>query len=396
MSVVRPLLPLALAATLLSACGIFGGDDDEALAPKELADFRETLPLERAWSASVGKGSEFLRLALAPAGLGDRVFAASRDGVVTAWDAASGERLWRTELDTRLSAGPGAGNDTVVVAGSDGDVVALRDEDGTVLWRTDVARETLAKPIVVDDSVVIYTIDGTLRVLSRFNGNERWSMSEQPPPLTLRGSSSPVVVNRTVIAGFDNGRLIANGLLDGSPRWEIVLSPPTGRSDLERLADVDGHIAAVGQDVYATAYQGRLAALAAESGQALWSREISTHVGVSADADNVYLTTDTGEVIALDRTAGTEEWRSDALLRRKPTVPVPFGESVVVGDFEGYVHFFDKESGSLVARRRVGKGMLSGTPVVHRDRLYVQSESGRLEAFAIDRPEEEPGEETTP
>lgn len=389
MIVLRQALPLALAAILLSACGIFGGDDDEALQPKELADFRQTLPVDRIWSASVGDGSEFLRLALAPAGLGDRVFAASRDGAVTAWDAATGRRLWRIELETPLSAGPGAGSNTVVVAGSDGDIVALRDEDGTVMWRTDVARESLASPIVVDDSVVVYTIDGSLRVLSRFNGNERWSMSEQLPPLTLRGSSSPVVVNRTVVAGFDNGRLIATGLPDGSPRWEIVLSPPTGRSDLERLSDADGHIAAVGQDIYATAYQGRLAALALESGQALWSREISTHVGVSADAENVYLTSDSGEVIALDRTTGAEKWRSDALLRRKPTVPVPFGESVVIGDFEGYVHFFDKASGAPVARRRVGKGMLSGVPVVHRDRLYVQSESGRLEAFVIDRPEEE-------
>jgi outer membrane protein assembly factor BamB len=389
MTVLRQALPLALATILLSGCGIFGGDDDEALQPKELSEVRETLPVDRLWSASVGDGSEFLRLALAPAGLGDRIFAASRDGVVTAWDAASGKRLWRTELKTLLSAGPGAGSDTIVVAGSDGDLVALRAEDGTVMWRTDVAREALARPIVADDSVVVYTIDGSLRVLSRFNGDERWSMSEQLPPLTLRGSSSPVVVNRSVIAGFDNGRLIATALLDGAPRWEIVLSPPTGRSDLERLADVDGHIAAVGQDIYATAYQGRMAALAAESGQALWSREISTHVGVSADSDNVYLTADSGEVIALDRTTGGEEWRNDALLRRQPTVPVPFGESVVVGDFEGYVHFFDSTNGTLVARRRVGKGMLSGAPVVHRDRLYVQSESGRHEAFAIDRPEAE-------
>lgn len=380
---------LLVTAVLLSGCGIFGGEDDEALEPKALEDFRETLPLDRIWSAGVGDGTEFLRLALSPAGLGERIFAASHDGVVTAWDAASGQRLWRTELDVLLSAGPGAGKGTVVVAGTNGDVVALRDEDGTVLWRTEVQRESLAKPIVADDSVVVYTIDGTLRVLSRFNGNERWSLSEQLPPLTLRGSSSPTVVGRTVVAGFDNGRLIATGILDGAPRWEIVLSPPTGRSDLERLADVDGHIAAVDQDIYATAYQGRLAALAVESGQILWSREISTHVGVSADAENIYLTSDIGEVIALDRSTGTEKWRSDALLRRRPTVPVPFGDSVVVGDLEGYVHFFDKAGGELVARRRVGKGMLSGTPVVHDDRLYVQSESGRLEAFIIERPEDE-------
>lgn len=381
----RLWLLVALCSAILPACGIFGGDKDEALEPKKLLDFRQTLPVDRVWSVGVGDGSEFLRLALSPAGSGDRLFAASRDGVVSAFEAASGRRLWRTELKLPLSAGPGASKDIVVVAGSDGDVVALRPDNGALVWRSEVDRESLARPLVAGDSVVIYTIDGTLRVLSRFNGSERWSLEEAMPPLTLRGSSSPVVVGRTVIAGFDNGRLIATGISDGAPRWEIVLSPPTGRSDLERLADVDGHIAAIGQDVYATAYQGRMAALAAESGQVLWSRDISTHVGVSAGDQNVYLATDEGEIVALRRNGGSEVWRSDVLLRRQPTVPVPFEDAVVVGDFEGYVHFFDKNDGTPVARVRVGKGMLSGAPVVYGGRLFVQSESGRLTAFAVEK-----------
>lgn len=379
---------LALCVLTLSACGIFGGDDDDELEPRELLDIKQTLPVKRLWSAGVGGGSEFLRLALSPAGNDERIYAAGRDGTVSAFDAATGSRLWRTELDLPLSAGPGIGAGILVVAGSDGNVVALRAEDGGIAWRTDVDRESLARPLVADDSVVIYTIDGSLRVLSRFNGSERWSMEEQMPPLTLRGSSSPVVVGRSVIAGFDNGRLISTAILDGSPRWEIVLSPPTGRSDLERLADVDGHIAAVGQDIYATAYQGRIAALAAESGQALWTRDISTHVGVSADSENVYVATEAGEVMALSRTGGTERWRNDSLLRRQPTVPMPFDDSVVAGDFEGFVHFFSKADGTPVARVRVGKGMLSGAPAVIGDRLFVQSESGRLDAFVIDRPDD--------
>lgn len=380
------LLAMMLCSLLLSGCGIFGGDKDKELEPRELVNFRQTLPVDRLWSVGVGGGSELLRLALTPAGNGDRVFAASHDGVVSAFEAATGRRIWRTELELPLSAGPGASKDIVVVASGDGDVVALRADDGSELWRADVDRESLAPPLVADDAVVIYTIDGSLRVLSRFNGNVQWSMEEAMPALTLRGSAPPVVVGRTVIAGFDNGRLVASGITDGAPRWELVLSPPTGRSDLERLSDVDGHIAAVGQDVYATAYQGRLAALAAESGQILWSRDISTHVGVSAGDEHIYVAADSGEIVALRRDGGTEVWRNDTLLRRQPTVPVPFEDSVVVGDFEGYVHFFNKDDGSPVARMRVGKGMLSGPPVVYGGRLFVQSENGRLAAFAIEKP----------
>ncbi|MEX2495165.1 MAG: outer membrane protein assembly factor BamB [Woeseia sp.] len=374
---------LAAVVALLSGCGIFGGDKDERLQPQELRDFTRTLPVERVWSAKVGGGSEFLRLALSPAGDGERVYAASHDGTVTAFAPESGKRLWRNELKVPLSAGPGSGRDRVVVASSNGYLICLRADDGSEVWRVSLAGESLARPLIRDDYVVAYTIDGTLRVLSLFNGEERWSLEQGLPPLTLRGAAPPIVVGNTLIAGFDNGRLIASGLSDGATRWEVVLSPPTGRSDLERLSDIDGMIAAVGQDVYATAYQGRLAALAAESGQVLWTREISTHVGVAADLDNVYVVTETGELVALTRQSGAERWRHDALLRREPTPPVVWLNTVVVGDLEGYVHFFDSADGNTVARMRVGKGMLSGAPVVIEGRLYVQSESGQLSVFDV-------------
>jgi outer membrane protein assembly factor BamB len=377
-----------LLALLLSGCGIFGGDKDE-LQPQELVDFKATLPVDRAWSAKLGKGSELLRLALSPAGDAERVYAASRDGNVSAFDPDSGRRVWRTELKVPLSAGPGVGGERVVVASSDGDLICLATEDGREIWRVDIAGESVASPLVRGDSVVVYTIDGRLSAHSLFTGRERWTLEQTLPPLTLRGSAPPIVVGTTVISGFDNGRLIASSLAEGDTRWEVMLSPPTGRSDLERLTDIDGTLAAVGQDVYATAYQGSLAALAAESGQVLWTREISTHIGLAADLENIYVISETGELIALRRTDGSELWRHDRLLRRQPTPPVAFMNTVVVGDFEGYVHFFNNADGTPVARARVGKGMLSA-PVVIGGRLYVQSESGQLAVFEVEAPEPEP------
>ena len=168
-----------------------------------------------------------------------------------------------------------------------------------------------------------------------------------------------------------------------------MLSPPSGRSDLERLADVDGTLAVVGQDIYAAGYQGRLASVASESGQILWARDISTHVGVGVDFANVYSLDGEGELIALLWRNGDEVWRQDALLRREPTTPVAFDNAVAIGDFEGYVHLFSNVDGRPVARIRVGKGLLSGAPVVIGNKLYVQSESGSLEVYAVRRPERE-------
>ncbi|MDH3547479.1 MAG: PQQ-binding-like beta-propeller repeat protein, partial [Gammaproteobacteria bacterium] len=222
--------------------------------------------------------------------------------------------------------------------------------------------------------------------LSAFDGSESWTIEQSTPRLTMRGSSSPVVVGSTVVAGFDNGRLVAAEISSGTIQWESVLSPPSGRSDLERLADIDGQIAVVGQDVYAAGYQGRVAAIASESGQIMWAREISSFEGVSADWNSVYTVNERGEVVALSRRNGAETWRQVSLLRREPTLPIAFATTVVVGDLEGYLHFFSNVDGEPVARLRMGNQAISNEPVVVANRLYVQSDSGDIAAYAVQEP----------
>lgn len=377
----------ALAAVLLSSCGIFGGDDEEKeLEPLELVDIETKINIRRLWRARVGDDAEFLRVALRPAGDGNRIYAASRDGNVVAFDPESGREAWRTELDMELSAGPGVGEDLVVVAAADGLIIALGAATGVEKWRSAVYGETLSQPVIRGEVVVVLTIDNLLRGLSVFDGSESWTIEQSTPRLTMRGSSSPVVVGSTVVAGFDNGRLVAAEISSGTIQWESVLSPPSGRSDLERLADIDGQIAAVGQDVYAAGYQGRVAAIASESGQILWAREISSFEGVSADWNSVYTVNERGEIIALSRRNGAETWRQVSLLRREPTLPIAFATTVAVGDLEGYLHFFSNVDGEPVARLRMGNQAISNEPVVVANRLYVQTDSGDIAAFAVQEP----------
>jgi outer membrane protein assembly factor BamB len=385
-SVARAAIVLLLAAAL-DGCGVFGGSDDEELEPLELVDIEETLDVRRVWSEKIGGGSEFLRVGLSPSGDGQRIYAASYDGNVVALNPDNGDRVWRSELEIVLSAGPGVGDGIVVVGGYDGDLVALSAEDGSEIWRINIESETHAKPLIQENLVVVYSIDGRLRVFSAFDGRELWAVEQPVPALTQRGSASPIIVGNSIIAGFDNGRLLAVDLEDGVIEWEAVLTPPTGRSDLDRLADVDGNLAAVGQDVYAAGYNGRIASIAAESGQVLWAREFSSPTGVTADWNNIYTVGNQGEVIAFLRRNGDDVWRQESLLRREPTPPVAFSTAVVVGDFEGYVHFFSNFDGTPVARERVGKRMISGAPVVMGDKLFVQSESGTLAAFTVRLPE---------
>ena len=370
------------ATLMLASCGLFG-DKEEELEPKELVNIEQKVRVRKAWSASLGGDAEFLRVALRPVSDGSRVYAASRNGNVAAFDPDSGKQVWRSKLDIDLSAGPGVGANRVVVITVDGSAILLDAATGAEQWRADIDGESLARPIIKNDLVIVQTIDNQLRALSLFDGRERWSLVQTTPVLTMRGSSSPVVVGTAVVAGFDNGRLVSVSLETGDVNWNAMLSPPKGRSDLDRLADLDGEISVVGQDIYAAGYQGRLASLAAESGQVLWNRELSSYVGVSADWNSVYTTRDNGEIVALVRSSGVESWRNDALLRREPTLPVPFNTMVVAGDLEGYLHLFNNFDGTPVARVRHGGKAVTSNPIVVGNRLIVQGDGGTITAYEV-------------
>ncbi|HEX5788911.1 MAG TPA: outer membrane protein assembly factor BamB [Woeseiaceae bacterium] len=373
------------AAVMIGGCGIFGDEDE--LGPAELVDVDEQIEVRRAWKAGLGDDAEFLRLALRPAGDGSRIYAASVDGRVSAFAPDSGKRLWRTELDVPLTAGPGVGQGHAVVVSADGYVIVLDAESGAERWRAEIKGESLATPLIADGVIVVQTVDNRLRALDLYDRRERWSVTQSVPALTQRGSANPVLVGSTVVAGFDNGRVLAVNLETGDTEWDTLLAPPSGRSDLERLSDVDGLLATVGQDVYAAGYQGRLAALASESGQIMWAREISSYEGLSADWTSVYTTQAEGIVIALSRRTGAENWRQELLLRREPTLPVPYGTTVVTGDYDGYLHFFSNVDGEYVARVRSGGAAVSAPPVVVGETLYVQTDDGELTAWRIDTPE---------
>jgi outer membrane protein assembly factor BamB len=379
---------LGIATLLFAGCGWFGGKDDDkkALEPLELVDIQTTLNVRKLWQAKLGAGAEFLRVNLRPASDGNRIYAASRDGNVIAFDPATGKQAWKIKLDTELSAGPGVGDGMLAVGTADGTIILLNTSDGSERWRSNLGGETLSAPLISGNSVIVATIDNRLRALRARDGEERWIVEQSTPLLTMRGSATPALAGKSVIAGFDNGRLMAVDIDSGDTVWDVVLAPPSGRSDLERLSDIDGQISVVGQDIYAGGYQGRVASLAVESGQVLWAREISSYVGVGVDWTSVYTSTDSGEIVALSSRTGQENWRQASLLRREPTVPAVFGTSIVVGDLEGYLHFFSVADGTPVARLRFGKDAISTGLTVVGSRFFVQNDAGDIAGFELQQP----------
>jgi outer membrane protein assembly factor BamB len=366
---------------LLGGCGVFGKKDEPIEAPAELTAITPVLDVRKAWDARVGSGSKQLNLALRPVIEGGRVYAAGHNGRVHALDLENGRSQWMTDTGLKLSAGPAAGHGLVVVGGSGGQVVALDIADGTQRWQVQLSSEVLAKPAVSPAVVVVRSVDGRVRGLAADTGRELWMVEHQPPRLSLRGTASPVIAGNVVVAGFDNGRIGAYSLRDGEARWENIIATGRGRTEIERLADVDATPQVLGQDIYAVSYRGRLANLAIESGQILWTTEMSSYNGLSVDWTTVYVAEADGEVVAVNRSSGAELWRQNALRMRRLTAPTPIEQSVVVGDFEGWLHWLDALTGTIQARFRTGRAAFATAPVSGGELLVVQDENDRVYAL---------------
>jgi outer membrane protein assembly factor BamB len=375
---VRSIVAVALLGGALVACD----KDKDVEPPKALVAINAHVAVERVWTANLGGKDKHLRLALAPAVDAGRLYAAGDQGQVAAFDAASGRSLWHASAKLELSAGPGVGAGLVVIGSLDGQLIALDAATGAQRWQVRTSGEVLAAPVVTTAGVLLRTVDGRLHSLALADGHEQWSNDQAVPPLSLRGTAEPTVVGDTVIGAFDNGKVSAYSLANGDILWDTAVSPSRGKTELERLVDIDGPVVAEGHDLYVVGFQGRVAQIGLDTGQIWWSRDASSYRGLALAGDTLFVTTADSKISALSRRDGTERWTQEGLARRGLTRPVVDGDAIVVADFEGYVHWLDRATGDIVGRiETTKKARVTNAPVEANGMVYVQNDSGQL--FAL-------------
>ncbi len=374
------VLWLAAALLLQAGCGIFSGKDNSE-PPTPLEEFPARLEISRVWSLDTGDDTRDSYLNLQPVVSGGKLFTASPGGEVQAFAVESGDRLWETDTDVPLTGGPGLGDGIVLVGNQDGEVFALKQDNGEILWRKTVSSEVLAAPRGEGNIVAVRTVDGKLFGLDSHNGARQWVYDRSVPILSLRGTGSPVFLQDIVLAGFDNGKVVAVDSGSGRLLQEFPVAQPRGRTELERMVDIDADLAVRDGVLYVTTYQGRTVAFDLRNGEALWNRETSSHTGFALDRRNLYLSDSDSYLWAFDRYSGSSLWKQEKLYARRLTAPAVMGDYVVVGDLEGYVHWLRKEDGQFAGRMQVDKGPIRVSPVVSGDMLLVLSSSGDLYAL---------------
>lgn len=368
----------ALFLFALSACS----GTSNVIEPTPLEDFESKLSVKEVWDRSIGGVEADKLLKIQPYVDSGNVYTSDEQGLVKAVKLDDGSDIWSVDLNVDITGGVGFGDDKLYVCTRKGVVIAMDAGSGKVLWRHQVSSQVLAPPVYGRDSVIVQTIDGKLFGLSADSGRELWSYARRKPALSLRGTSKPLVFQNIIITGFADGVMAAFNIKNGRLLWETPVALPTGKNEVERLVDVDVTPLIYEYTLYIASYQGKLVAVNLRKGKTLWSKDISTYTGMAVDNNGLYVTDEDGNLLAFDRRTGASLWSQKSLYGRRPNAPVMFGGYVVVGDYEGYLHWFSPKDGKVVGRNHVGPDPIRTQALVEGDRLLVAS-GGTLAVLAL-------------
>ena len=371
-------LATSLCVLALAGCALFSKENKHP--PTELKPVSATLSVRQAWKADVGKSGPY---SMQPAVAGNTVYAAAKNGNIVALDGSNGHVVWQAKANVDLTSGPGSDGSVTAVAGEKGVVFAF-DNSGKQIWKKEVNGEVLSPPLVGNGLVVVRTTDTRVLGLDAQTGDRRWIYQRSQTPLNLRSSMGMLFAGDGIVMGFPGGKLGVLAPSNGVLRWESTVSYPKGVSEIERLNDVTGVPVVAGRQVCATTFQGRIACLELANGQPQWGKDFSAPNGLTQDDNSLYASDETSTVYGFDRQNGNERWKNDQLKYRPLGAPLAVGRSVVVGDFEGYVHFLSREDGQIIARMKTDGSAITAAPAVAGQTLVVQTRDGDIYGFVPD------------
>jgi len=393
--IISVFFALAVASVIISC----SSSPSPILPPTKLSPIKSELSVSERWVRQVGEGVSDHYYLLTPIFYNNVIYTIDYLGNLSATNYLNGDTLWSKRLNISVSAGLSRIDDMLLFATSEGRVMALDIKTGSTLWQSNVSSEVFAKPVAAAQYVIVKSVDGRVAALDLKTGKDKWIYDGAVPALTLRGNSAPVVYENTVITGLDNGNLIGLSVDTGQLIWKLTVAAPKGSTEIERMIDIDATPVIDGENLYVVSYQGRIANIHIPSGQLIWTRDFSAYNGIVVDATRLYIADSDGYVWALDKTSGATIWKQDKLVRRSLTQPVLYNNSIIVGDFNGFVHWLNIEDGHLQARFRMGaydseieteddflfskSNSIIIAPVVYKDKIFVFDRHGHISSLVV-------------
>ena len=370
---------------VLSSCSSlswlkFWGDDEEEEGPAELYSILENRTLDREWSIS--NGNDLVSGRLIPVVYDGNVYHISSSGNLLSIDLESGKKLWSKSTEDVISAGLDVNFKTISYGTLDGQLVTLDQRNGQEIWRSPTSSESLSPPVHSGSHIVIQTIDGRITGFNAKTGQQDWFYQTVVPTLTLRGTSWPYIDQGFVFTGFANGKIAMIYPDSGAVRLELPVTLNEGKSELERIVDVDGRSIIVNGILVAASYQGNISAINLRDGRPAWQEELSTFKDLASNGNRIVAVDSKDIVKAFGTATGALIWEQEDLKLRNLTSPASISNLIVVGDLEGYVHLLNAQNGNFEGREKI-----SGDPITEivskGNYLLIVDSSGRVQKFTV-------------
>ena len=372
---------LAVLAAVLSTLAGCAADKPK---PTELEVFKPQIAGRQVWSARL----DSVQFPLAVAVQGGSFVVAGTDGTVLALDAQSGRELWRGQAGAKLSAGVGSDGRFAAVVTTDNELVVL--DKGAKLWSTRLGSRTSTAPLVAGERVFVVGVDRVVHAFDVIDGHRLWTFQRAGEALTLAQPGVLAAYKNTLVAGI-GALMMGLDPTTGSVRWEVAVTSPRGTNEVERLNDLVGPVLRVGDTLCVRAFQTAVGCVAltgtgtaADRATVRWSRNAGGQQAVGGDAELVFGADATDRVSAWRAGAGELAWTHDRLLYRRLSAPLSAGKTVMLGDFEGQVHFLAREDGKTLLRLPTDGSPVVAQPVLSGTTALVVTRNGGLFAF---RPE---------
>jgi outer membrane protein assembly factor BamB len=378
--IVKPLLIFVL-FFLLEACSTLSGlkfwenDEDKIEAPAELIEISKSVSLDSEWNKKIGSDNNFGRLV--PAFSNDTIIHISSNGYLVAIDSDSGLVLWTIQTEDLVSGAVTVGFKRIFYGTLDGDLVALDFKDGAEIWRSQVSSEILSPPVTNGSIVAAQTSDGKITGFNIKNGEQKWVHQNTIPKLTLRGTATPILAKGFIFTGFANGKVSMIYPDSGAIRLEIPVTINEGKSELERVIDIDGKSVVSNDLLVSASYQGNITAIDLKQGQISWQEKISSVHDLVSVRSRVIAIDEKDSIKGFGLSTGAILWQQDGLKLRGVSSPAALGGNFAIGDFEGYVHILDSKNGSFIGRKKVSKRPILEI-ISEGSSLVVVDDSGRL------------------
>ena len=376
----RFVLIVSVVINLLACAGAV----DNAEPPALLVEFQESASLNVLTEIDIGDNSINFS-ASSSLELEQDIVSVTAKGLLTVFNKKSSAVRMQKDLELKYASAIGGNKNIYILGTRSGLVYAIEPSSATVLWKSRVSSEVLARPVVSDKTVIVKTVDGQLTALDVDSGKEKWIYKREVPALSVRGNSEPLLMQDKVISGLDNGKIVIVNLDTGILFWEKTITVPRGRTEIERLVDIDADLLVNNNVIYIAGFQGRIVALDIQSGDFLWTKKMSVTHNMTFEDNKLYVTDSMSHVWALDAATGATIWKQSVFTARKLSSPVLINDYLLLTDFEGYLHVIAKADGHQVSRLNVDDSGITSAPVIFNDKIYLQSNNSDIYVLGFDK-----------